>query len=927
MGWNFLKKFIAFLVLFIFGVLVVEGKSIPSCVDQIEALKAKYAGNYPILIQKIKTFLDQTDFSNKETCKGKCLQVIANRYQDLNIWDSAFIYTCQALRFRSKICDTAGMISSLFILSDLYTEKLEFDLAQKVYDYILNIQPFTEDSRFACSKSGDIQFGNIGDYEMSKYYYEQFYNSNFQLVDSLYIHYSRLLMVRAERVSEQFDSTKCLGIIDIALKYFDQIKLESENTKIYISENRFKIIIEAYFNLLSIKSLQSRHREVLKWGKFIIHKYKDKFQNLNDLALIYFELAKAEYELNHVESSLNYCKLAIQTLMEHNGKFRCQFYTKLANIYVRLGYYGSAHNALQEAANAILPFGDSLCIEEVPQYSLIGYCDNIPDIFDYESALGLHYFNLFKQFNRKEDLVRSMRYYQLSDSLIDAYRERITLERTQYKKRNEAYSSYFNAFKVAQALKDWKLAFYFMEKANALLLMDEIKTKDWTLTLPDSVQVELKRIEFDKKRNDSLYSLSTDICDKIEIQDIRIKLAKYSKNYKDRIMNTFPFTDKIRRKLVSLESIQKELKPDEVILYYFSNDSLQNQIVISNSSFEIFEKPLDSSLINTLEDYVSYCRLNSKLMDANQKMYWQYLQDQISEFLIPNIPNTCTHLIIIPDRLISQVPFESIKTRIFNSSHLDYLIKHCSIEYQWSISLKFLLENRKSNYNNGGLLVFAPGFIQSASLLKQDAALTRDNYFEALPFSIAESKNIFSYFYGKEFIGEYATRSNFFKKIANNYSIVHLATHASSNLDNQDSSYFVLTGNDASMFDKILIRDIQSQNIQAQLIVLSACETALGHRTYSEGLLSLARSFTMTGIGSSVSSLWKVNDGSTAILMKYFYKELSTGKSKAKSLRLAKMELMEQNPECANPYYWAPFVLYGNNTPIEVSWWKSIFSI
>lgn len=914
-------------VLFIFSSCLLEGKSIPSCVDQVEKIKAKYGGNYHLLIQKIKTFLDQTDFSNEETCKGKCLQVIANRYQDLNIWDSAFIYTCQALKFRTEICDTAGMISSLFILSDLYTEKLEYDLAQKVYDYILNIQPFTEDSRFACSKSGDIQFGNIGDYEMSKYYYEQFYNSNIQFGDSIYIHYALLLMVRADRSLEQFDSTKCLKIIENALTHYEHIKLEIEDCVIYNPPDRYRILLEPYFNLINIKSLQKKYIEVIKLGQFIIPKYKDKFPDLNDLALIYFELAKAEYQLDHINSSLNYCKLAIQTLTDQNRKSRCQFFTLLANIYVRLGYYGSAHYAMQEAANAILPFWESHCIEDVPQFSMVENDVNIPSIFDFGSELGLHYFNLFKQFNRKEDLLLSMRYYQLSDSLIDAYRERITIERTQYKKRNEAYSSYFNAFKAAQALKDWKLAFYFMEKANALLLMDEIETKDWTLTLPDSVRVELKRIEFDTKRYDSLYSLSTDICDKIEIQNIRIKLARDSKNYKDRIKKSFPITDKIRRKLVPLESIQKELKPDEVIIYYFSNDSFQHQIVISNSSFEIFEKPLSSSLIKTLEDYVSYCRLNSKLMDSIQKMHWQYLQEQISEFLIPNIPNTCTHLIIIPDRLISQVPFESIKTKIFNSSHSDYLIKHCSIEYQWSLSLKFLLENRKINYNNGGLLVFAPGFIESESLSNQSTVQARDNHFEALPFSITESKNIFSYFYGKEFVGEYATRSNFFKKIENNYSIVHLATHASSNLDNQDSSYFVLSGNDASKFDKILIRDIQSQNIQAQLIVLSACETALGHRTYSEGLLSIARSFTMTGIGSSVSSLWKVNDGSTAILMKYFYKELSTGKSKAESLRLAKMELIDQNPEYSMPFYWAPFVLYGNNTPIQVSWWKSLFSI
>ena len=210
-----------------FNLNYIDGKSIPSCTDQVETIKVKYEGNYSLLIQKIKTFLDQTDFCDEEICKGKCLQIIANRYQNLKIWDSAFIYTQRALKVRKEIGDKEGLIGSLFVLGDLYKDKFQIKLAQSVLDQIIIIQPFTQQSSFACIKSGDIQFEIDGDYEMTKYYYEQFYNSNLQLGDSIYIHYAQLLMVRADRALEQFDSTKCLEMIESALTYFKRINLEN----------------------------------------------------------------------------------------------------------------------------------------------------------------------------------------------------------------------------------------------------------------------------------------------------------------------------------------------------------------------------------------------------------------------------------------------------------------------------------------------------------------------------------------------------------------------------------------------------------------------------------------------------------------------------------------------------------------------------
>jgi hypothetical protein len=95
------------------------------------------------------------------------------------------------------------------------------------------------------------------------------------------------------------------------------------------------------------------------------------------------------------------------------------------------------------------------------------------------------------------------------------------------------------------------------------------------------------------------------------------------------------------------------------------------------------------------------------------------------------------------------------------------------------------------------------------------------------------------------------------------------------------------------------------------LVVLSACETGLGHELRGEGLIGLTRGFMYAGATSVVASLWKVQDESTAELMKLFYTEmLQNGKTPAEALRLAQNSI-RQTPQWSAPHYWAGFTLQG----------------
>jgi CHAT domain-containing protein len=147
-----------------------------------------------------------------------------------------------------------------------------------------------------------------------------------------------------------------------------------------------------------------------------------------------------------------------------------------------------------------------------------------------------------------------------------------------------------------------------------------------------------------------------------------------------------------------------------------------------------------------------------------------------------------------------------------------------------------------------------------------------------------------------------------------NYRIVHIATHGIINNERPELSGIVLSlfdeqGNPRNGF--LRLRDIYNLKLPADLVVLSACSTALGKDVKGEGLIGLTRGFMHAGAAGVVASLWKVDDEATAELMKNFYIALfKKGLPPAAALRDAQLELAKY-PRWQSPYYWAGFVIQG----------------
>jgi CHAT domain-containing protein len=145
------------------------------------------------------------------------------------------------------------------------------------------------------------------------------------------------------------------------------------------------------------------------------------------------------------------------------------------------------------------------------------------------------------------------------------------------------------------------------------------------------------------------------------------------------------------------------------------------------------------------------------------------------------------------------------------------------------------------------------------------------------------------------------------------FNYIHFAVHGLIDEGNPDHSSLVLTQGKSAREDGFLqAAEIFSLDLNADLVVLSACQTGLGKLVRGEGIVGLTRAFMYAGAPSVMVSLWSVSDASTAILMGEFYRNLIRNKqSKTDALRKAQLTLLGDE-KYAHPFYWAPFVLFGN---------------
>ena len=299
-----------------------------------------------------------------------------------------------------------------------------------------------------------------------------------------------------------------------------------------------------------------------------------------------------------------------------------------------------------------------------------------------------------------------------------------------------------------------------------------------------------------------------------------------------------------------------------------------------------------------------------------------------------------SHLIIVPDGILYYLPFEALVTEIEKKKHdrkvvfsryenAHYLVEKYAISYSPSASVldPAWLTIEKATQQEGKLLAFGnPDFGKATKAIKEKkeddeinfyTLLTRSSrgwIFSELPKAEEEVKAIAKILKPSLFYINGKAKEEYFKEKVAKFPIVHLATHCIVEETQPMYSRIVFAQDDDPAEDGFLhTYEVFNLKLNVELVTLSACETGLGKLCRGEGLIGLTRAFIYAGAPSILVSLWSV-DESTGELMKYFYRNLKKGRSKAEALRNAKLRLIKTRHEgisFAHPYLWAPFVLVG----------------
>lgn len=535
----------------------------------------------------------------------------------------------------------------------------------------------------------------------------------------------------------------------------------------------------------------------------------------------------------------------------------------------------------------------------------------------------------------KVDLELALQYVSVAESVLSEYKNSFTNQGDMVNISSDAkilsdiaIDTHYKLYEIDHDDNHLNRIFQHNELAKASALITSITDASAKNSshIPDSLlQKERRfRVEKDSVKTLILQSLAKEN-DSTLLFRLNSSLFDLNRNHENLIADfekKFPQYAAIKygSKTIGVDKIQKKLNSfeDETILieYHVSaNQKLFVSIIGANQKELIV---LDGAHLNQ-----NIHKIRSAIADNNNDLFVDVsysLYQQIFEPLESYLEHA-NHLVIIPDGILCYLPFEILISKNPQTASFKdqaYLLKTYAISYDLSATLYVNRDNWINNHPTSGLIAYSPIFDEKAerATMQYSGAVVRDGL-HSLPGAIAEAK-IVAELMGGEYVTDSLASETHFKREAPDYRILHLATHSIVDVNNPDYSRLIFSTNIDKEDGLLHAYELQNIEFNADLVTLSACNTGYGKILDGEGVLSLARSFTATGVPSIVMSSWFASDAPTTELMRNFYSNLKEGIPKHEALRNAKLEYLKNTKALgANPFHWGSFILIGNCEPLD----------
>lgn len=500
-------------------------------------------------------------------------------------------------------------------------------------------------------------------------------------------------------------------------------------------------------------------------------------------------------------------------------------------------------------------------------------------------------------------------------------------------------------------------AYIFAEKSKATLLLHHLQ--DNKAKIEAKLPSELVDQEYDLKVELNYLEQSIK---RLEAQPEETRnqdlLKEYRDDYFEAIRQYDQLTEQLKEdypdyhylkyntKTISIADLQahcqQHLSPNTLLIEYFVGEEQIYIITIAAQHFVItpIAKPDDlAELILAFRDQINFPMGAYKYSQAAYPLY-QLLIQPIEPYL-----NGKQQLLLMPDEELFNISFEAFITEPMLTkgklySDLAYLQQAYTISYHYSATLLHYNHHRRTidQEQIASFIGFAPIYSSKQDLLAQQrqapdtrsTLITEENYTEhfrsvlidgeeyvSLPYSETEVKTIAQAFQNQNlptqlFLAENASLTNL-KTQLQGYKYVLIAAHGDYTDDAPDQTSIILSPdavkNEKGQGAKLYLSDTYYLQLDADLVVLSCCNSGVGEIAKGEGVLTLGRGFLYAGAKNVIFTLFKVEDKASSQLTIELFHRILAGDSYAQALSKAKRKLI-QNPDFG-PIHWAGYILVG----------------
>ncbi len=743
--------------------------------------------------------------------------------------------------------------------------------------------------------------------------------------------------------------------------YIRQAILESALNNFQMSLNYFKksfkliqrlpdnsaMLISYYINTANTYAKINDYNKSIDLQLNAIDICKKDLNSFNGQLIILYNNIGLDYlELGNFNKSEDYFNLAIemQKKISQKSEQYSELFESIGNLFERKSNYSKALENYQKAMQIITNEFTPIDFFSNPEIEQISNKLLALKILKSKSRCLSALYNEEKDFKYLEiALNSSLLQIELVEEMRNSYQsfeaklQMAELENYTYKAALELAN---HAFEISNDVKYSLLAFEISEKSRSAVLLSSLREIDAREfgELPENLLLQekklLKEIAFFKE---NIYEENqTEKPNQKKLQDWGEYLLEAENQYEQLIKQyekDYPnyYQLKYNNTVITPRKIQNQLSQNASILEYCVLDDMLHTFVVTEKDFYFTSTPIDSSFFQLVNDYLN----EYQNFDYSKQSYSNYTQfcwnsNSLYKILIEPVEELIKgdHLIIVPEGILSFLPFETLIKETPDSlsseyfKDLKYLLYDYNISYSYSSTLYTELGKKSSHKRVKKLLAFAPEYnANSISLANKKELITRQKKYRRdlypIPGVIDEVNAIKNLIPSEVFIGKDATETNF-RNIAESYDILHLAMHTVIDNDNPMFSKLIFTLGQDTLNDGLLNTfEIFSLKLNARLVVLSACSTGDGNYNQGEGVMSLARSFAYAGSPSILMTLWEVEDKSGVKLMKEFYTSLIKGMTKSEALRNAKIKFIkEAKPENSHPFFWSAYITMGNTDPL-----------